>query len=272
MRTPISYYGGKQNLVKYILPLIPSHKIYVEPFVGGGAVFWKKNISETEYINDLNKYIINFYKQLKCNYNELNNYIQSIMHSEEMHIKSKEILKRYEYECDNNLPHTDKDVEVAWALWIQCNLSYLKVIYGGFAFAITNNECEHTANRKHRFLVSNYQDRIKNVNIFNKDAIEVIKDLDNEDVFFYLDPPYADSDCGHYKGKEEVFYRLLDLLPQIKGKWLLSSYPDKELFKKREQFGWNSKDIVQPLLINRNKTKTECLTTNYNFIEQQMLF
>ena len=28
MRTPISYYGGKQTMLKHILPLIPSHKIY----------------------------------------------------------------------------------------------------------------------------------------------------------------------------------------------------------------------------------------------------
>ena len=38
MKTPISYYGGKQSLLKHILPLIPKHKIYVEPFFGGGAV------------------------------------------------------------------------------------------------------------------------------------------------------------------------------------------------------------------------------------------
>lgn len=32
MRTPISYYGGKQTMLKHILPLIPSHKIYTEYF------------------------------------------------------------------------------------------------------------------------------------------------------------------------------------------------------------------------------------------------
>jgi len=32
LKTPISYYGGKQNMLKDILPLIPEHNIYVEPF------------------------------------------------------------------------------------------------------------------------------------------------------------------------------------------------------------------------------------------------
>ena len=42
MKTPITYYGGKQTLLKYLLPLIPQHKLYCEPFFGGGAVFFAK--------------------------------------------------------------------------------------------------------------------------------------------------------------------------------------------------------------------------------------
>lgn len=42
MKTPIAYYGGKQNLVSEILPLFPEHIQYVEPFTGGGrTVFFK---------------------------------------------------------------------------------------------------------------------------------------------------------------------------------------------------------------------------------------
>jgi DNA adenine methylase len=39
MKTPTSYYGGKQNLVSTIIPLIPKHTTYTETFVGGGAIF-----------------------------------------------------------------------------------------------------------------------------------------------------------------------------------------------------------------------------------------
>ena len=35
MRTPITYYGGKQTMLKHILPLIPKHSLYTEAFVGG---------------------------------------------------------------------------------------------------------------------------------------------------------------------------------------------------------------------------------------------
>lgn len=62
LKTPTSYYGGKQNLVRIIIPLIPKHTTYVEPFVGGGAIFWTKPKSEVEVINDTNRELINFYE------------------------------------------------------------------------------------------------------------------------------------------------------------------------------------------------------------------
>lgn len=43
MKTPISYYGGKQTLLKHILPLIPKHKLYTEAFCGGAAVLFAKS-------------------------------------------------------------------------------------------------------------------------------------------------------------------------------------------------------------------------------------
>ena len=70
-KTPISYYGGKQNLVKRILPIIPEHSLYCEPFVGGGAVFWAKQASNVEVINDTNRELINFYEICQ---NELNSF------------------------------------------------------------------------------------------------------------------------------------------------------------------------------------------------------
>ena len=50
MRTPISYYGGKQTMLKHILPLIPRHRIYTEAFCGGAAVLFAKRPAEAEVI------------------------------------------------------------------------------------------------------------------------------------------------------------------------------------------------------------------------------
>ncbi|MBA7543436.1 hypothetical protein ES705_35767 [subsurface metagenome] len=54
--------GGKRYLAKTIVSYIPEHKTYVEPFIGGGAVFFAKEPSEVEVINDLDKEIAFAYK------------------------------------------------------------------------------------------------------------------------------------------------------------------------------------------------------------------
>ena len=43
MKTPISYYGGKQTMLKHILPLVPAHKLYTEAFCGGAALLFAKH-------------------------------------------------------------------------------------------------------------------------------------------------------------------------------------------------------------------------------------
>ena len=64
MKTPITYYGGKQQLASVILGMIPAHRIYCEPFFGGGAVFFAKAPSFLEAINDKNDLLVPFYQQL----------------------------------------------------------------------------------------------------------------------------------------------------------------------------------------------------------------
>ncbi len=60
MNPAFSYPGGKRKMLKYILPLIPLHKTYLEPFAGGLAVFLAKERARVEVINDLNREIANF--------------------------------------------------------------------------------------------------------------------------------------------------------------------------------------------------------------------
>lgn len=53
IKTPITYYGGKQSILKHILPLVPPHKRYTEAFLGGAALFFAKELAPSEVINDL---------------------------------------------------------------------------------------------------------------------------------------------------------------------------------------------------------------------------
>ncbi len=61
------YIGGKKVLRPYIVPMIPGDiSTYVEPFFGGGAIYFaRERWAPCEIINDLNDEIINLYRVVK---------------------------------------------------------------------------------------------------------------------------------------------------------------------------------------------------------------
>lgn len=97
MKTPITYYGGKQTMLKHILPLIPNHKLYTEAFCGGAAVLFAKHPADAEVINDLNGDLYNFYWMAKVYYPELKMEIDKTLHSRDMHAHAVHILNYHQF-------------------------------------------------------------------------------------------------------------------------------------------------------------------------------
>jgi DNA adenine methylase len=266
MKTPISYYGGKQNLVQEILALIPTHEQYIEPFFGGGAVFFAKHPSKNECINDLNFWAITFYECVKCYFDDLNLRIQATLHSEHWHEIAGQVLKAIPPPLADTYYSKEEKIAIAWAFWVQCNMSFGNNIFSGFAFS-NLGDASVTTNKKRSF-TDQYSKRLENAELFCRDAINIIKLKDGKDSFFYIDPPYVSSDQGYYKGyTEEKFQELLDLLGTIEGKFLMSSYLEDNLVKAIDKNKWNIKKIKQIIAITGkrevNKMKVECLTYNY---------
>ena len=104
------------------------------------------------------------------------------------------------------------------------------------------------------------------VQIENMDAVMLISSKDSPNAFFYIDPPYVGSQQGHYGGyTQKHFDNLLQVLSELKGKFLLSSYPNETLTKYRKQHKWHTSDKDMPLSASQKggKRKIECLTANY---------
>ncbi|HEU5380203.1 MAG TPA: DNA adenine methylase [Ktedonobacteraceae bacterium] len=56
----LKWAGGKEQELKYILPLLPPFQRYYEPFVGGGAVFFSVE-APAKFINDRSAELVQFY-------------------------------------------------------------------------------------------------------------------------------------------------------------------------------------------------------------------
>lgn len=71
MKPMLKYSGGKAKEIPNILPYIPEFDgRYVEPFFGGGAMYFHLEPKKA-IINDINTKLIDFYKAVKCNFNPL---------------------------------------------------------------------------------------------------------------------------------------------------------------------------------------------------------
>jgi DNA adenine methylase len=257
MKTPIVYYGGKQSMLKHILPLIPNHKIYVEPFVGGGAVFWAKEPVSVEVINDTNSEVINFYQVLKNDFKHLNKEIQATLHSREQFRQAKVIYQN---------PDLFTSLKRAWAFWVLSCQSYSSSLGCGWRHVKGTKVVRDTNNRK-GLIKEGLQTRLENAQVECADALKVIPSWDDAGAFFYIDPPYFNANMGHYGGyTQEDFMNLLEVLSQMKGRFLLSSYPSDVLNDYIKKYGWKSVEIHRNLGMRKEgqRSKVEVLTANYD--------
>ena len=257
MKTPITYYGGKQTLLKHILPLIPEHTLFTGPFCGGCAVFFTKEPSQCEVINDMNRELINFYCIAKTKYEELKTQIEAVLHSRDTHSHARHIM---------TFPDFFTDVERAWAVWVCSKMGFASMLDGTFGYDRTGTTALKISNSKENFTEELCQ-RLRKATIENEDGIRLIKRYDCEDAFHFVDPPYIGLDCGHYEGtfNEQNFEDLLATLATVKGKFMLTMFPHPSIAKYAEEHGWRILKIERTISASKTnrRKQEEWITVNY---------
>ena len=221
----LSYYGGKQRMVGRIVPLIEAipHAVYIEPVCGGASCLFakpkrlvKNGDNYREVVNDTFDFLINFYRVAKLQPEELIKMIQSTLYSESDYKRAKLIYKN---------PSDYSSLKLAWACYLLCNCSFATAMGRGWAFGKYGQNSAITFVNKKRELDSLCY-RLDGVYISCQDALDCIDRWDCPDALFYCNPPYINTDMGHYKSYSlEDYSELCDKLSGIKGKYILSNYP-----------------------------------------------
>lgn len=222
-KPPFSYYGGKQRLASKICALLPPHTVYVEPFCGSGAVYFKKGLPQItnsahyrEVLNDLNGLIVNFFRVMQDHEKmaELIHRLEWTVYSQEEHSKAKLLCKE----------PVENSVLMAWAWFCNISWSFGGKENDGFGYRTINQESAATHYNSVQRL-REYRDRLKCTTVMCMPAIKVIEKFDTPQTCFYVDPPYPDTRQDPYKGfAQDDFIALIDALKNCHGAVLLSCY------------------------------------------------
>jgi DNA adenine methylase len=166
-------------------------------------------------------------------------------------------------------PDMFSELKRAWAVWVLANQSFASGLDKAWGYDIQKGTTSKKISNKRESFTYDYAIRLQEVQIECADALKIIESRDNSNAFFYCDPPYFNSNCGHYDGYSlQDFENLLKVLSKLEGKFLLSSYPSPILKQYTEEFGWKTKTLDFKVSIANNygkpgKPKTEVLTANY---------
>jgi DNA adenine methylase len=287
-----SYIGGKSQIGKWIKDYIPTDiKTYVEPFSGAYWVYFNLDISqfqnlETVIYNDFNPVNSNLFNCLKtpeefyefikdetCQFKSEN------LKGQNCKEEFREKFNRYQksafsnkYNFDINNPNFQWGMEYAYVI--------TQVFSGSKPETSKFIDLKHT----YRSKFDTFRDKVGGIgqgkkypgmlkritDVENLDFEEVIKKYDNEDAYFYVDPPYfrTENYYSNHDFDRNDHERLAKCLKNTKGKWSLSYYYFdllEEWFPK-DEYKWVSKEFSKAASATKGQTQNkgeELLIMNY---------
>lgn len=183
----VKWVGGKRQLLDDIIPLLPDHfSTYVEPFVGGGALLFEIQPKKA-IVNDLNHELINLYKVIKDNPNELLLLLEKheLNNSEEYFYQIRALDRSESY---NEMSDIEKAARIIY-LNKTCYNGLFRVNQSGqFNSPYGKYKNPNIVNKPVVLAMANYFQN-NNITLLNGDYKMALKKL-RKGAFVYFDPPY----------------------------------------------------------------------------------
>lgn len=250
-RPVLRYHGGKFRLRKWIISHFPEHRVYVEPFGGGGSVLMGKPRAAFELYNDLDADIVNLFRVLRSpRAGELREQLRLTPFSR------REFFATYDETPDDVVERARRTV-----------------VRGLMGYGTTSRRKNRTGFRAkcarpqrgggisgstgvgdwrtYPDAIATFAERLRGVVIEERDAFEVIAQHDGPDTLFYVDPPYPISTRTSIRSEfergrayahdltDDDHRRLASVLCRVQGAVVLSGYPcemyDDELYSAWER-------------------------------------
>ena len=254
INTLLNYPGAKWGMAEQIISLMPKHRSYLEPFFGSGAVLFNKPKSAIETVNDIDGEIVNFFRVLRERPEELAYAVSMTPYARDVFDDAHEnrgednFDSAYRFAIRSKMGHGFK--------------TYQKTGFKVDVFARERSYCVGCWNRLPADLMEAAV-RLKEVQIENRPALDLIKRFNHENVLIYADPPYLLETRGGKQYRHEMTEQdhldLLKALKQHRGYVILSGYPS-EMYD-RELHGWS---VIHRKSYNQNADqRTEVIWCNF---------
>lgn len=260
MNALLKYPGSKWRIAEWIISHFPEHKVYCEPFFGSGAVFFNKQPVYIETINDLDKNVVNLFRVCREHSEELARLIEltpfardefsaCYERSNDPIEQARRTIVRYHqsFGTSNSSRNSWKNVQT----------------YGGPRCATMWNYLPAA--------IAECIERLKQAQIENIDAVELIRRYDDKNTLIYCDPPYLPSlrkrSIYACEMNENKHIELLRVLKESHSMVVVSGY-DSELYN-CELSGWNIDTIDTTAQFGFHRT--EKIWANFEFDKQLRL-
>lgn len=254
MNALLNYPGGKWGLAEKIVAMMPPHRSYLEPYFGSGAVFFNKEPSPIETINDLDGDVVNFFR---C-----------VRQCPEGLAREIEMTPYARADFDEAWAHPgDSDMEraVRFAIRSRMGFGHKRHTKTGFKIDVAGREAGY-ALRNWNALPEGILEaaaRLKGTQIECRPALDLIRRYNHPEVLIYADPPYLMETRGGRQYQHEMTNQdheeLLHELLRSRAKILLSGYAS-ELYDEA-LWGWTRYEYRS---YNQNRqARTEVLWMNF---------
>lgn len=244
IKPPFCRQGNKTPILKDILELIPPHTIYCEPFAGSAVVFFNTPKAQLSILNDLDKDVYDRLKLLQKAPLEISKY--------EVDLNTIEKIK-YFFENHNN---TVNDLLLYHKI-TACNgfngkpVKSVNQIYNIYNPAYFLKHLEY------------YKKKLQGVKITNQDYIKILLKYDSPETFFFIDPPYENTNKTFYSDIGMDYDELSYILQNIRGKFLLTINDSPNIQKIFKQFKIKKINVQSTWRSEKAKTRKELFIMNY---------
>lgn len=267
MKAVIKYPGAKWSLANWVISHFPQHHSYLEPFFGSGAVLFTKPRSNIETVNDLDSDIVNLFRWIREEPEQLAHSIYWTPYAREIYDMAFEAqyietdpLRRAADFCARMMQgHGFRTTgeKVGWKNDVQGR----ERAYAARAWADMPD------------IILQAAERLRGVQIEHCPAVELIQRFNFPNVLIYCDPPYLRS-TRHMKRQyrhemtDDDHIKLLDALKAHQGPALISGYAS-DMYD-RELAGWHRE--VTTTTDQTSQVRQEVLWMNFEPTGQQSLF